>query len=314
MPSKTWPSVSRSHCAAAPRTRCSMSFAARACTSGRRQQLAAREDQRVGEVPVAALVRDREDREPIDLVAPEVDAHRMVGRRRVHVDDRSAHRDLAAPLDLVLPPVARADEPLGAGRRGRSARPCAGRSDRCPPRADRAAARARARARPTTAGAPSPPSRSRHMIRRRRPIVSSAGETRSNGSVSHAGNSSTASAPSIGTRSPAMRSASAAVGTASRIGRAPVRRVDARGEQRPRRLGDRDDLAATRRDRDDARVLGQEPGQLGQRSRRHALTMTGFGRPAEQILASTWVNVMLRTARNDAEASRCGQRVRSRRS
>ncbi len=62
------------------------------------------------------------------------------------------------------------------------------------------------------------------MIRSRRPIVSSAGETRSNGSVSHAGNSSTWSAPSIGTRSPASRSASAAVGTASRIGRAPVSR------------------------------------------------------------------------------------------
>ena len=43
----------------------------------------------------------------------------------------------------------------------------------------------------TTAGGRSPPARSRHITRRRRPIVSSDGDTRSNGSVSHAGNSST---------------------------------------------------------------------------------------------------------------------------
>ena len=36
----------------------------------------------------------------------------MVGGRRVHVDDRAAHRDLAARLDLVLAPVADRDEPL----------------------------------------------------------------------------------------------------------------------------------------------------------------------------------------------------------
>ena len=59
-----------------------------------------------------ALVGDRELREPVDLVAPEVDAHGMVGGRRVDVDDRAAHRDLAARLDLVLAPVAHRDEPV----------------------------------------------------------------------------------------------------------------------------------------------------------------------------------------------------------
>ena len=125
----------------------------------------------------------------------------------------------------------------------------------------------------TTAGARSPPSRSRHMIRRRRPMVSSAGDTRSNGRVSHAGKSSTASAPSIGTRSPARRSASATVGTARQRSTArPISRW-IRGEERARRLGDRDDLAAPGRDRGDARVLGQQPRQLGERSRRHGRTM-----------------------------------------
>ena len=133
----------------------------------------------------------------------------MVGGRRVDVDDRAAHRELAARLDLVLAPVAHRDEPLDelvavdlvAGRERRSARR--------PRRAGRAAARARGPGATTTAGRCSPPARSRHITRRRRPIVSIAGDTRSNGSVSHAGNSSTASAPRNCRRSPASRSASA---------------------------------------------------------------------------------------------------------
>ena len=35
----------------------------------------------------------------------------MIGGDRVHVDDRAAHRDLAARLDLVLAAVADLDEP-----------------------------------------------------------------------------------------------------------------------------------------------------------------------------------------------------------
>src|SRR6185437_5925627 len=60
------------------------------------------------------------------------------------------------------------------------------------------------------------------MTRRRRPIVSIAGDTRSNGSVSHAGKYSTASAPRNWRRSAARRSASLPVGTASTTGRRAV--------------------------------------------------------------------------------------------
>ena len=77
-----------------------------------RQQLADREQPRVGEIAVRALVGDRELREPVDLVAPEVDAHRMVGGRGIHVDDRAAHCELAARLDLVLAAIAHRDESL----------------------------------------------------------------------------------------------------------------------------------------------------------------------------------------------------------
>ena len=79
---------------------------------GGRQQLAHREDPRVGEITGRALVRDRELREPVDIVAPEVDTHGVVGGRRVHVDDRAAHRELTARLHLVLAPVAHRDEPV----------------------------------------------------------------------------------------------------------------------------------------------------------------------------------------------------------
>jgi hypothetical protein len=73
---------------------------------GGRQQLAARED--LGSVDVAdrALVADRELGQPVDLVAPQVDAHRAIGGRREHVDDRAPHGHLAAVLDHLLPAVA----------------------------------------------------------------------------------------------------------------------------------------------------------------------------------------------------------------
>src|SRR5688572_30634566 len=71
------------------------------------------------------------------------------------------------------------------------------------------------------------PVRNRQSTRRRRPIVSSDGETRSNGSVSHAGKDSTSDAGRNRARSCASRSASAPVGTASRIGRRVVRPASA---------------------------------------------------------------------------------------
>ena len=77
-----------------------------------RQQLADREEPHLGEVAVRPLIGDRELREPVDLVTPEIDAHRMIRGGRVDVDDRAAHRELAARFDLVLAPVAHRDEPL----------------------------------------------------------------------------------------------------------------------------------------------------------------------------------------------------------
>ncbi len=61
--------------------------------------------------------------------------------------------------------------------------------------------------------------RSRHRARRRRPIVSTLGLTRSKGSVSHAGKVSTASGPRNASRSCTSRSASPVVGTATTRGR-----------------------------------------------------------------------------------------------
>ena len=76
-----------------------------------REELAGREHPRLVDLVGRALVGDGEAREAIDLVTPEVDAHGMVVGRRVHVDDRPAHRDLAARFDLVLAPVSERDEP-----------------------------------------------------------------------------------------------------------------------------------------------------------------------------------------------------------
>ena len=59
----------------------------------------------IGHRPLVAGV---ELGEPVHLVAPEVDPHRQVRRRRVDVDDPAPHGELAAVLDLVLTSVARA--------------------------------------------------------------------------------------------------------------------------------------------------------------------------------------------------------------
>jgi hypothetical protein len=74
------------------------------------QQLTAREQQHLVEPVGRPLVGHRELGEPVDLVAPQVDAHRAVGRRREHVDDRPAHGQLAPVLDHLLAPVASGHE------------------------------------------------------------------------------------------------------------------------------------------------------------------------------------------------------------
>jgi hypothetical protein len=77
---------------------------------GPRQQLAGREERDLAERDGGALVVDPELVEPVDLVAPQVDAHRRVGGGGEDVDDGAAHGDLTAVLHLVLAPVAEADE------------------------------------------------------------------------------------------------------------------------------------------------------------------------------------------------------------
>ena len=61
--------------------------------------------------------------EPVDLVAPQVDADRGVGGGREDVDDRAAAGELAAVLDQLLAAVAELDEPALTARRGRSSAP-----------------------------------------------------------------------------------------------------------------------------------------------------------------------------------------------
>ena len=106
-------------------------------------------------------------------------------------------------------------------RRGRPGRPCA----RTPARSPRRAVPSRctnARTGATTTDRLTRPTRRRHITRRRRPIVSSEGDTRSKGNVSHAGKYSTASGPRNCPRSRTRRSASASVGTARSSGRRVV--------------------------------------------------------------------------------------------
>ena len=78
-----------------------------------RQQLAGGEDQRLGDVSHGALVVDAERRQPVDLVAPQVDAHGRVASRREHVDDRSPAGELTTVFDELLAAIAEVDEPAG---------------------------------------------------------------------------------------------------------------------------------------------------------------------------------------------------------
>ena len=75
-----------------------------------RQQLPARVELHQLDVARRALVGDRELGEAVDVVAPEVDSHGRVGRRREDVDDRPPQRHLAPVLHLVLAPVAGAGQ------------------------------------------------------------------------------------------------------------------------------------------------------------------------------------------------------------
>ena len=75
-----------------------------------RHQLAGGEDAHLGDVADRALVVHPERRQPVDLVAPQVDADRCVGGRGVHVDDRATPGELATVLDEFLAAVPELDE------------------------------------------------------------------------------------------------------------------------------------------------------------------------------------------------------------
>ena len=155
-------------------------------------QLATAEQLDPSEVLDRPLVGHVEPGEPVDLVAPQVDADRLVGRRGEDVDDAAPDGQLAPVLDDRLAPVAQAhqvgDEPVDA-RPGRRVATTSGRAavrqgpSRC--RTALTGATTMPGARP----APAPPSR--HSSRSRRPMVWTSGLTRSKGRVSQAGKTST---------------------------------------------------------------------------------------------------------------------------
>ena len=111
MPSNWSPRASRSH-TEAPQGRRATRRSAAAAHLGRGHQLAAAVEDDRRQVVRRALVADGEGGQPVDLVAPQVDAHRHVGRGGEHVDDPPAHGELPAVLDLVLAPVALVHQPV----------------------------------------------------------------------------------------------------------------------------------------------------------------------------------------------------------
>ena len=74
------------------------------------QELPHREDPRLGDLARRTLIGHREVRQTVDLVAPEIDAHRVIGGGGIDVDDRTPHRDFAARLHLILASVPDRDE------------------------------------------------------------------------------------------------------------------------------------------------------------------------------------------------------------
>ena len=75
------------------------------------QQLAGREDVHLVEVGDRSLVVDAERRQTVDVVAPQVDAHRHVAAGGVHVDDLAASGELAAMLHQLLAAVPELHQP-----------------------------------------------------------------------------------------------------------------------------------------------------------------------------------------------------------
>ena len=92
-------------------------------------------------------------------------------------------------------------------------------------------------------------------------MVSTAGLTRSNGSVSHAGNRSTSSGPRKAPRSRASRSASPVVGIATTIGWRLGACGQAGDDDGPRRLGHGQHGVAAAEHGGEAGLVGEEGGE-----------------------------------------------------
>ena len=183
-----------------------------------------------------ALVGDGEAAQLADLVAPELDAHRVLGRRREDVDDPAADGELAARGDHLDPRVGQLDEPdqqvvevvrVADPQRHRVQPAQAGRD-----RLDEAACGG---ARPAAARWPG--RRALRKIASRRPTVSGRGDSRSCGSVSQLGSTATASRPSRSAAAAPRSSASRSVAVTASTVRPPQewRRGTAAAPQGPRR-------------------------------------------------------------------------------
>ena len=140
------------------------------------------------------LIGDGEAAQLADLVAPELDAHGVLGRGREDVDDPAADGELAARGDHLDPRVRQLDEPdqqvvevvLSPTRSVTgSSRPRPG-----------AIGWIRLRAAATTSRGAVAGSARLRKIDNRRPTVSGRGDSRSCGSVSQLGSTATASRPS----------------------------------------------------------------------------------------------------------------------
>ena len=163
------------------------------------QQFAARHRDHGVDVDLGdrALVGDREHPHLGDLVAPELDAHRVLGGRREDVEDAAAHRELAALADHVHAGVGQlhqsVDDAVEVGvarRRVRVTGSISARSGAIGCSSERTVVTT------TRSGGPSRSSSgwaSRRSTIIRAPTVSTPGESRSCGSVSHDGNIATAS-------------------------------------------------------------------------------------------------------------------------
>ena len=110
MPSKRAPSARRSHCS---RPHGSLGDELGGARRARRRSASARGPGRCSTSARSSMLRwslTLNVGQPVDLVAPQVDADRGVGGRREDVDDRAAPGDLAAVLDELLAAVAELDE------------------------------------------------------------------------------------------------------------------------------------------------------------------------------------------------------------